>query len=124
MEEKTRYSDDELKEFEAIIDQKLAKAEEELNYYMNQIKELAENDGTKVKGLDDGQGTIESTRLQQMASRQTKLIQHLNNAKMRISNKVYGICRETGKLISKARLKAVPHATLSIEAKQKQAPRV
>ncbi|MGA0283647.1 MAG: TraR/DksA family transcriptional regulator [Saprospiraceae bacterium] len=124
MEEKTRYSDDELKEFEAIIDQKLAKAEEELNYYLNQIKELAENDGTKVKGLDDGQGTIESTRLQQMASRQTKLIQHLNNAKMRISNKVYGICRETGKLISKARLKAVPHATLSIEAKQKQAPRV
>jgi DnaK suppressor protein len=103
MEEKTRYSDDELKEFEAIIDQKLAKAEEELNYYLNQIKELAENDGTKVKGLDDGQGTIESTR---------------------ISNKVYGICRETGKLISKARLKAVPHATLSIEAKQKQAPRV
>ncbi|MGA0233216.1 MAG: TraR/DksA family transcriptional regulator, partial [Saprospiraceae bacterium] len=97
MEEKTRYSDDELKEFEAIIDQKLAKAEEELNYYLNQIKELAENDGTKVKGLDDGQGTIESTRLQQMASRQTKLIQHLNNAKMRISNKVYGICRETGK---------------------------
>ena len=124
MEEKTRYSDDELKEFEAIIDQKLAKAEEELNYYLNQIKELAENDGTKVKGLDDGQGTIESTRLQQMASRQTKLIQHLNNAKMRISNKVYGICRETGKLISKARLKAVQHATLSIEAKQKQAPRV
>ncbi|MGA0257811.1 MAG: TraR/DksA family transcriptional regulator [Saprospiraceae bacterium] len=124
MEEKTRYSDDELKEFEAIIDQKLAKAEEELNYYLNQIKELAENDGTKVKGLDDGQGTIESTRLQQMASRQTKLIQHLNNAKMRISNKVYGICSETGKLISKARLKAVPHATLSIEAKQKQAPRV
>jgi DnaK suppressor protein len=124
MEEKTRYSDNELKEFEAIIDQKLAKAEEELNYYLNQIKELAENDGTKVKGLDDGQGTIESTRLQQMASRQTKLIQHLNNAKMRISNKVYGICRETGKLISKARLKAVPHATLSIEAKQKQAPRV
>jgi len=123
MEEKTRYSDDELKEFEAIIDQKLAKAKEELNYYLNQIKELAENDGTKVKGLDDGLGTIESTRLQQMASRQTKLIQHLNNAKMRISNKVYGVCRETGKLISKARLKAVPHATLSIEAKQKQAPR-
>lgn len=120
MKEKTRYSDKELKEFEAIINEKLEKAEEELAYYLRQIKELAENDGTKIKGLDDGVGTIESTRLQQMASRQTKLIQHLNNAKLRISNKVYGICRETGKLISKARLKAVPHATLSIEAKQKQ----
>ena len=120
MKEKTRYSDKELKEFEAIINEKLEKAEEELAYYLRQIKELAENDGTKIKGLDDGVGTIESTRLQQMASRQTKLIQHLNNAKFRISNKVYGICRETGKLISKARLKAVPHATLSIEAKQKQ----
>ena len=120
MKEKTRYTDKELKEFEAIIDEKLEKAEEELAYYLGQINELAENDGTKIKGLDDGVGTIESTRLQQMASRQTKLIQHLNNAKLRISNKVYGICRETGKLISKARLKAVPHATLSIEAKQRQ----
>lgn len=124
MEAKTRYSDDELKEFEAIIDEKLQKAEEELAYYQKQISELAENDGTKIKGLDDGVGTIESTRLQQMASRQRKLIQHLNNAKMRISNKVYGICRETGKLISKARLRAVPHATLSIEAKQKQVKKV
>jgi len=122
MEEKTRYSDVELKEFEAIIDQKLQKAEEELNYYLSQVKELAENDGTKIKGLDDGIGTIESTRLQQMASRQRKLIQHLNNAKLRVHNKVYGICRETGKLISKARLKAVPHATLSIEAKQRKSP--
>ena len=119
MEEKTRYSDEELKEFEAIIDQKMEKAKEELAYYLNQVKELAENDGTKIKGLDDGIGTIESSRLQEMASRQRKLIQHLENAKLRISNKVYGVCRETGKLISKARLKAVPHATLSIEAKQK-----
>ncbi len=122
MEEKTRYSDEELKEFEAIIDNKLNKAEDELNYYLSQIKELAENDGTKVKGLDDGVGTVESARLQQMASRQKKLIQHLNNAKLRVSNKVYGICRETGKLISKERLKAVPHATLSIEAKKNKAP--
>lgn len=120
MEEKTRYSDAELKEFEAIIVSKLEKAKEELDYYLNQINELAENDGTKIKGLDDGIGTIESSRLQQMASRQRKLIQHLENAKLRVTNKVYGICRETGKLISKARLKAVPHATLSIEAKQKQ----
>lgn len=120
MEEKTRYSDEELKEFEAIIDEKMNKAKEELEYYLNQIKELAENDGTKIKGLDDGVGTIESSRLQEMASRQRKLIQHLENAKLRVTNKVYGICRETGKLISKARLKAVPHATLSIEAKQKK----
>lgn len=124
MDRKTRYSDEELKEFEGIIDEKLAKSEEELDYYLNQIKELAENDGTKIKGLDDGLGTIESARLQQMAARQIKLIQHLNNAKLRINNKIYGLCRETGKLISKARLKAVPHATLSIEAKQKQTPKV
>jgi len=120
MKEKTRYSEKELKEFEAIINGKLKKAEEELEYYLHQIKELAENDGTKIKGLDDGVGTIESSRLQQMASRQTKLIQHLYYAQLRISNKVYGICRDTGKLISKARLKAVPHATLSIKAKQRQ----
>ena len=123
MTEKTRYSDEELAEFEQIIDAKRSKAEEELNYYLTQIKELAENDGTKIKGLDDGVGTVESARLQQMASRQRKLIQHLNNAKMRVQNKVYGICRESGKLISKERLKAVPHATLSIEAKQKQVRR-
>ena len=123
MKEKTRYSDEELKEFEVLIDSKLLKAEEELEYYQNQINDLAENDGTKIRELGDGLGTIESTRLQQMASRTTKLIQHLKNAKMRIHNKVYGICRETGKLISKERLKAVPHATLSIEAKQNQIPK-
>jgi RNA polymerase-binding transcription factor DksA len=120
MADKTRYSDKELKMFEAIIDEKLLKAKEELEYYQDQINDLADNDGTKIKGLDDGLGTLESSRLQEMASRQIKLIQHLNNAKMRIENKVYGICRDTGKLISVARLKAVPHATLSIEAKQNQ----
>jgi len=120
MAEKTRYSENELDEFAAIIQQKLDKATEELNYYLKQIQELADADGTKVKGLDDGTGTVESERLQTMASRQRKLIQHLNNAQMRVENKVYGICRESGKLISKERLKAVPHATLSIEAKQKK----
>lgn len=120
MAEKNRYSDAELLEFEQIIDQKLNKATEELNYYLNQIQELADNDETKIKGLDDGTGTVESARLQTMASRQRKHIQHLNNAKMRVINKVYGVCRESGKLISKERLKAVPHATLSIEAKKKK----
>jgi len=118
MADKTRYSDNELSEFAAIIKQKLAKATEELEYYLKQIKELAESDSTKLKGLDDGTGTVESERLQTLAARQRKLIQHLQNAQMRVENKVYGVCRETGKLISKERLKAVPHATLSIEAKQ------
>lgn len=120
MAEKTRYSDSELEEFEQLISQKLEKAQQELDYYLRQIKELAENDGTKVKGLSDGVGTVESERLQNMAARQRKLIQHLNNALSRVKNKVYGICRETHKLISKERLKAVPHATLSIEAKKKK----
>lgn len=118
--EKTRYTDEELKEFEAIIDEKLSKAKKQLSFYLAQLEDLADNPDSKVKGLDDGIGSIESDRITSMASRQQNLIQHLENAKIRIKNKVYGICRETGKLISKERLKAVPHATLSIEAKQKQ----
>ena len=120
MAEKTRYSDKELAEFDAIIVEKLNKAKEEHEYYLSQIKELAEREETKIKGLDDGNGTLESERLQSLAARQIKLIQHLNNARIRIQNKVYGVCRESGKLISKERLKAVPHATLSIQAKQKR----
>ena len=120
-EVKTRYSDSELAEFESVIDEKLAKAKEQLEFYLGQLQELAENPDSKIKGLDDGLSTIESERITQMAARQRKLIQHLENAKIRIKNKVYGICRETGKLIAKERLLAVPHATLSIEAKQGQA---
>lgn len=116
--EKTRYTDKELAEFEVLIDKKLAIANEQLTYYKTQLSELAENPDTKIKGLDDGLSTMESERITQMAARQKKLIQHLENAKIRIQNKVYGVCRATGKLISKERLKAVPHATLSIEAKQ------
>lgn len=119
-EEKTRYTDKELAEFEALIDKKLEIAREQLDFYKNQLEELADNPDAKIKGLDDGLSTMESERINQMAARQRKLIQHLENAKIRIKNKVYGICRETGKLISKERLKAVPHATLSIEAKQTQ----
>ena len=120
MTEKTKYSDNELHEFDQLIDVKLEKAHEELNYYLAQIIDLAENGSMKLKNLGDGNGTLESSRLQDMAARQKKHIQHLNNAKLRIANKVYGICRESGKLISKERLKAVPHATLSMEAKQKK----
>lgn len=116
--EKTKYTDEELKEFEDLIDQKLLKAREQLSFYLNQLEELADNPDAKIKGLDDGIGTEESERITTLAGRQRKLIQHLENAKIRIKNKVYGICRVTGKLISKERLKAVPHATLSIEAKQ------
>lgn len=118
VEEKTRYSDNELEEFKQIIDLKLAKAQEQLAFYRNQLRDLADSADAKSKGLDDGVGSAESERLTNMASRQQNLIQHLENAQIRIKNKVYGICRQTGKLISKERLKAVPHATLSIAAKQ------
>ncbi len=115
---KSRYSDRELNEFNSIIDEKLTEANKQLEFYKNQLAEMANNPDSKIKGLDDGIGTAESERMTNMASRIQKHIQHLQNAKLRIQNKVYGICRETGKLISKERLKAVPHATLSIEAKQ------
>jgi RNA polymerase-binding transcription factor DksA len=117
---KTRYSDKELEEFDQLIDQKLIVAREQLEFYLKQLEDMAENPDNKIKGLDDGLSTLESERVSSMAARQQKLIQHLENAKIRIKNKVYGICRETGRLISKERLRAVPHATLSIEAKQAQ----
>jgi RNA polymerase-binding transcription factor DksA len=116
---KTRYSDNELKEFDKLLDEKLSMAHEQLSFYMEQIQELSENDDSKLKGLDDGISSVETERLYTMAARQKKLIQHLDNAKLRIKNKVYGVCRVSGKLIAKERLMAVPHATLSIEAKQR-----
>ena len=118
--EKTRYSAKELKEFEVIIDKKLDVAREQLRFYRNQLEEMADNPDSKIKGLDDGLGTLHSEQITTLAGRLQKHIQHLENAKIRIKNKAYGVCRVTGKLISKERLKAVPHATLSIEAKQKQ----
>jgi RNA polymerase-binding transcription factor DksA len=118
--QKSRYSDSELVEFDQLIDDKLIVAREQLEFYLKQLEDMAENPDNKIKSLDDGLSSLESERVSSMASRQQKLIQHLENAKIRIKNKVYGICRETGKLISKERLRAVPHATLSIEAKQSQ----
>jgi RNA polymerase-binding protein DksA len=117
-EVKTRYTDQELEEFRVLIQNKLEEARAQLNFCLQQLDEMADNPDAKVKGLDDGTGTAENERLTTMASRQRKYIQHLENALLRIDNKVYGICRETGKLIPKARLMAVPHATLSIEAKE------
>ena len=121
--DKTRYSDKELEEFKELLEEKLHKAQDQLSFYKQQISELADNPDTKIKGLDDGIGTAESERLYNMAARQRKHIQHLENALIRVQNKVYGVCRETGKLISKDRLRAVPHATLSIEAKQNRSPK-
>lgn len=116
--DKTRYSDEELEEFRQLIQNKLDKARQQLEFYKEQLSDMADSDDAKIKGLDDGIGTAESERLSNMAARQGKHIQHLENALVRIENKVYGVCRVTGKLISKERLRAVPHATLSIEAKQ------
>ncbi len=120
--EKTRFSDEELHEFKVLIEGKLAKAREELNFYLKQLNDRADDSDTKLKGLDDGLGVSETEQLHTLAARHTKHIKHLENALIRIQNKVYGICRETGKLISKERLRAVPHATLSIEAKNSRKP--
>jgi len=118
---KNRYSDTELQEFKDLINKKLDRARNDFNSLREQIEsssdELAESKST---GLDDGAGTLEKESLNKMASRLGKYIKHLDNAVIRIENKTYGICRETGKLIRKERLMAVPHATLSIEAKQAQ----
>lgn len=119
-ENKTRYSDEELQEFKEIIDKKLKSARDELAYLQEQISnsDNAANDTVnKFNGIEDGVDSMEKEYLTQMASRQIQFIKHLENALVRIQNKTYGICRETGKLISKERLRAVPHATLSIEAK-------
>ncbi len=120
--EKTRYTDAELGEFKVLIEGKLIKAQEELALYMEQLNDQGDNADAKTRGLDDGIGTVEIERLNTLAARQKKYIKHLENALIRIQNKVYGICRESGKLIGKERLKAVPHATLSIAAKNSRKP--
>lgn len=118
--EKNRYDDDELEEFRALIQRKMDKARSELEFYQVQLEDFASNSDNKIKGLDDGTGTAENEQLVSMAGRQRKLIHHLENALIRIQNKTYGVCRDSGKLISKERLRAVPHATLCIESKNKQ----
>ena len=117
---KNSYNNQELEEFKALIEGKIIIAKEQLSIYEKQLTGLAENPDIKLRGLEDGTGTLESERLITMATRQKKYILHLENALIRIRNKVYGVCRVTGKLISKERLRAVPHATLSIEAKENQ----
>ena len=112
-----RYSDEELDEFKALIDKKLELAKGDLEFYKDSLQEMAENPDNKVKGLDDGTSSAEAERINTLASRQQSYIKHLENALLRIENKTYGVCRETGTLIPKERLRAVPHATLSVEAK-------
>jgi RNA polymerase-binding transcription factor DksA len=117
-----RYSDAELGEFRELINRKLDAAKKELSYLQGLITRKDEmggdNDDARYMTMEDGSMSMEREQLSQMASRQITFIDHLEKALMRIENKTYGICRVTGKLIDKARLKAVPHATLSIEAKQ------
>ncbi|HLS95367.1 TraR/DksA family transcriptional regulator [Sphingobacterium allocomposti] len=122
--EKTRYSDAELQEFKDIILEKLRIAKEELSALTSTLSNSNANGTDDTAGtyktLEDGSATLEKEQINQLAARQKKFIDNLEAALVRIENKTYGICRETGKLIQKERLKAVPHTTLSIEAKNKQ----
>ncbi len=122
MSEKKRYSDEELAEFKTIILAKLAKAQEDYAMYRNSITHSDGNDtqdtSPTFKVLEEGAATLSKEEAGKLAQRQLKFIQHLQAALVRIENKTYGICRETGKLISRERLRAVPHATLSIDAKK------
>ena len=124
MAEKNRYNDEELQEFRDIINMKLDKAKEDYELLKSSITQSESNDtqdtSPTFKVLEEGAATLSKEEAGRLATRQAKFIQHLQAAIVRIENKTYGICRETGKLISPERLRAVPHATLSIEAKSKQ----
>jgi DnaK suppressor protein len=122
--EKTRYSDAELQEFKDLILDKLRIAKEELNSLASSLSTPNANGTDDTAGtyktLEDGSATLEKESINQLAARQKKFIEQLEAALVRIENKTYGVCRETGKLIQKERLRAVPHTTLSMEAKLKQ----
>lgn len=122
--EKVRYSDEELKEFRAIIEDKIKKAERDLELlketFVNDKSHGTDDTSPTFKAFEEGSDTMSKEANSQLASRQEKFIRDLRNALIRIENKTYGICRVTGKLIDKERLKLVPHATLSIEAKNRQ----
>ncbi|MBP6610660.1 MAG: TraR/DksA C4-type zinc finger protein [Paludibacter sp.] len=121
MSEKTRYSDVELEEFRALILDKLDKAQKDYELLREGVSNADGNDimdtSPTFKVLEEGAATLSKEESGRLAQRQMKFIQHLQAALVRIENKTYGVCRETGKLIPKERLRAVPHATLSIEAK-------
>lgn len=124
MATKTRYSDEELKEFRTIIEEKIQKAENDLELiksaYVNDSNNGTEDTSPTFKGFEEGSETLSKEENAQLALRQEKFLFNLKNALKRIGNKTYGVCRVTGNLIKKERLKLVPHATLSIEAKRAQ----
>jgi DnaK suppressor protein len=122
--ERTRYSDSELQEFKELILDKIRIAREELNALASSLSNpnLNGTDDTAgtYKTLEDGSATLEKESINQLAARQKKFIEQLEAALVRIETKSYGVCRVTGKLIPKERLRAVPHTTMSMEAKLKQ----
>ena len=124
MTEKTAYNEKELKEFKKLILEKIKSAQEDLDILRAATSNNSDN-GTEdtsptFKAFEEGSSTLSKDENMKLAMRQEKFIKNLNNALIRIENKTYGVCRVTGKLISKERLKLVPHATLSIEAKRAQ----
>jgi len=123
MAEKTRYSDTELEEFRAIINEKLVLAQRDYDMLKKSLMGTDGNDtddtSPTYKVLEEGANTLSKEETTRLAARQLKFIKELQAALVRIENKTYGICRATGKLIPAERLRAVPHATLSVEAKQK-----
>jgi len=123
-ETKTKYSDSELEEFKNLIGDKIRVAREELNELAGTLSAANSNgDDAAIAGktLEDGSATYEKEQTNQLAARQKKFIEQLEAALTRIQNKTYGICRATGKLIPAERLRAVPHTTMSMEAKLRQA---
>ena len=122
-EKKARYSDEELENFRKLIEEKINKAQADLELlrsaYMNDGNNGTDDTSPTFKAFEEGSQTMSKEANTQLAIRQEKFIRDLKNAIIRIENKTYGLCRVTGKLISKKRLELVPHATLSIEAKNK-----
>tara|TARA_B100001079_G_C16199759_1_gene420965 strand:+ start:257 stop:640 length:384 start_codon:yes stop_codon:yes gene_type:complete len=123
-EKKARYSDQELENFRKLIEEKIEKAQQDLELlrsaYMNDGNNGTDDTSPTFKAFEEGSETMSKEANTQLAIRQEKFIRDLKNAMIRIENKTYGICRVTGKLINKKRLLLVPHATLSIEAKNMQ----
>jgi len=122
-QKKEKYSDAELAEFKAIIEEKIKQAEKELRFleaaYKNDSDNGTDDTSPTFKSYDEGSSTMSKEQNVKLAIRQEKFIRDLKNALLRIENKVYGVCRVTGRLINKERLKLVPHATLSMEAKNR-----
>jgi DnaK suppressor protein len=124
VDEQIRYSDADLAEFKELITKKIEKAKADLDLiksaYMNDLNNGTDDTSPTFKAFEEGSETMSKEANSQLAIRQEKFIRDLKNALIRIENKTYGICKVTGKLISKERLKLVPHATMSIEAKNMQ----